>query len=257
MIVSRGEVLTFIGKETTVTAAEERLLSLVHPFVEGALVEYLQNELSYQQHIELLPMGGPASIEPSPLNEDFEIRGNSVFPLISQSGGSSQLQLSHAPVVLTGLEVREDPNAKAGQGDDDFGDSTILDAGSDYWLDIDDGSSPNVSKSGILHRNGLWPTEPRTVKVTYFGGVSSTVLGSRSKLLRYCAVRAVAAAFWKVKANSSSGGIGAPIAERIGKYSKSFGGTGSGLGSLIGGASGLPPEVMNDLEVFRNYGRLV
>lgn len=80
------------------------------------------------------------------------------------------------PWVTAVDNVWEDWNSAGGQGATDFAASTLLVAGSDYYLDYDD---QDISRSGLLVRVGTkWPNKRRTVKVEYTAGLDSVTIAS-------------------------------------------------------------------------------
>jgi len=249
-LTRKAEVLTMLGKTTALTAAEEGLLDLIHPLAESAVFSYLQQELQYARHVEYLPIGR-GGFPDKPL-DDVDFRGGSVAVVTGQAG-SEVLQLKHTPVWLTGLEVREDIGGNAGQADGAFADATILSAGSDYWLDIDDADS-NLSRTGMLRRFGVWPAEPRSVKVTYYGGWTATQLSNSgtAAVLKLAILQTVVQAFWAALNSQKNSGAGQVQSESIGSYSFS---NGQGVARLNLGVV-VPADAKLLLQPFRNYGRV-
>lgn len=231
MLCRKAEVLVFMKlASTTLSAADEALLDLIHPLAEASIYNFLQQELNYERHIEYLPVGEPRKSTDYRLEDADFLPGGGGVVLRSQRPGSDYLQLKHAPVTTFGIEVREDINAYAGQNPDgQFSDSTILTPGSDYYLDADerkmvDGHSVHLSRSGVLRRVGAWPVEPRSVKVTYYGGWAASQLHTNAAgSVRLAAIQTVANAFWAAKNQADSDGRGPKMSESIGKYSYSFG----------------------------------
>lgn len=255
MIVSRAEILVLIGKAASITEAEAALLDMIHPWCESELKNYLQHQLEYQQHIEFLPIGQPKQSTHNELTEDFDYAEDKVIPRAARGYGTDKLQLKHLPVVLTGLEVREDVGAWAGQADDAFPSTSILTLGTDYYLDVDATiNGVDISNTGILHRYSYWPTEPRSIKVTYYGGLSAVQLAGIAGFLKKAAAETVAMNFWKFKALQKTGGAGGLSSERIGKYGYTVGGGGDIHTSM---AVTIPVGVQNSLESLRSYGRLL
>ena len=112
-----------------------------------------------------------------------------------------------------------------------------------------EGHSVHLSRSGILRRVGAWAVEPRTVKVTYYGGWAAEQLYGRSAgAVRLAAIKTVANAFWAARSNADSKGKGPKTSESIGKYSYSVGG--NAVNNL---ASNVPPDAIELLQTFRSY----
>lgn len=257
MIVRKAEVLVFMGMAGSISAADEALLDLVHPLAESALETWMQQSLQYQRHVEYFPIGQP-QFETETSLDDVEFRANSAVIRTTSRVGSDFLALKHTPVITTGLEVREDVDANAGQASSSFGSDSILTIGDDYFLDVDeettiDGATVQLSRTGILHRIGAWPVEPRSVKVSYYGGwAASQMFGPRAGVIKWGAMETVANAFRSAKANNGvSAGRGPLLAESIGKWSGSFGSQ-----FAVNLMVDVPNHVKQKLFPLRSFGRL-
>jgi len=258
MIASRAEILIYLGKAASITDADSALLDMLHPLAESALLNWIQNDLGYAQHVEFLPIGGtPGSYDPDTLVDAHRSGGvngapGGRFVISGGTDGRSTLQLKHTPVIATAIEVREDLSAYAGQSSDPWNSDTILTQGTDYWLDLDE---PAMSRTGLLHRVGSWPNEPRSVKVTYYGGYAASQLnGAAAGAIKLAAILTVVKAFKETKVNQSITTVGSVVSETIGKYSVSYGGGVSA--ALTGMMIDIPTEAKDLLQPFRNYGRL-
>lgn len=253
MIASIAEIRVYLNKAASITDAELALLNMLHPLVESAVKVYLQQELERTTYTEYLPIG-TATERDGLLRDadDISVHGSRVI-INGGTDRSSFLQLKHLPVSATGIEIREDTGANAGQESESFGDSTLLVQGEDYFLDVDDPTN-GISRSGIVHRIGAWPTEPRSIKVTYLGGFTSAQFaGSLAGALKLAVITEVANRFWETRSKQTTRGIGVIQSERIGKYGYSIGSAGSTSAVVAGGLSA---SVQMMLQPFRNYGRL-
>lgn len=197
---------------------------------------------------------------------DYDVQGDMIIPL-DRRVGSTTLQLTHTPVLASGLVIYEDQDGEAGQSENPFPSSTLLVAGRDYYLDA---QVTGLSTSGIVHRiSGRWATTPRSIKVTYKGGPRAqqdAALGED-----FCDVyeEAVVActlhnyAFWAQQRDSFKNGHSGQIdrSESFGKYSVSRGapsGTVGGSNFAFGGAPVLlPDELLGSLTPFVNVGALL
>ena len=248
MICDKAEVLVYLRKaDTSVSGADDALLDLIHPLAESAIHNYLQNDCNYQQHVEYLPVGTPNIEREYPL-ENYRKSGER-FVCDSGQTGRESLKLTHTPVTLTGLKVWEDFDANAGQASGAFGSDTELTIGTDFFLDVEGNS--DLSTTGLLYRLGAWPTEPRCVKIQYYGGWSALQLtGPRAGSLKLAALRQIAFEFTAaLQAKSSSG---PKIREKIGKYEYELD---SGVAKYLAGMSvgELLPNVKSLLQPFRSY----
>ncbi len=110
-----------------------------------------------------------------------------------------------------------------------------------------------ISRTGLLYRNGEWPTIPRCVKVTYLSGWTDAQLnGDAAGAIKLAAIETVAAVFKRQKDRQKS--AGPKISESIGKYSYS---TSAMLATDAAGLNvGIPASAIALLQPYRNYGRL-
>lgn len=250
MIVSRAEVLTFIGKDTSLTEDEDVLLNLIHPLAEAAICDFLQQQVEQVLHTEFYPAGQVYSGDEDTRLSDYELTGGRLIATRGVSASGDELQLQHLPVISSGLRVWEDTGAHAGYASGAFVADTELTHGSDFWLDQDESG---LSHTGILRRSGRWPPEPRSVKVTYYGGWTVAQLDAKNaaRVLRYAALLTVAKAFWETRTLRKTGGVGGVTSESIGKYSYS---TGGGTGAVnTGMVVALPVEAVELLQTQRSY----
>jgi hypothetical protein len=252
VIAKKSEVLTYLQKAGSITAADEALFDLIHGLSESALKSFMQQTLGFEQHVEYYPQGQPQLEDDYPL-EDVQFRSAGAT-FVNGRAGTEFLQLKHLPVALTGIEVREDVGGHAGQTDDSFGDDTVLTLGDDYFLDLDDHSN-SLSRTGILYRVGAWPAEPRSVRVSYYAGFSASQLANDAiaGAVKLAAIKTTAAYFWQAKTWATNNGSGPKTSEQIGKYGYSSSQAFAASAGLIG--SDVPPDAKALLQPFRNYGR--
>jgi hypothetical protein len=149
-----------------------------------AVKDFCRNDIEYAQHTEYYPTGTEGHGSRCFSDALMFDRGSS-SRYSETSRFNSVIQLKNTPVYTNSLLVYEQADARYGQTQNSFGDSTLLTVGLDYYLDINaiisvptynpvDGSISNVSTpvsyTGHLYRNGSWPRESGSIKVTYFGG---------------------------------------------------------------------------------------
>lgn len=248
MLVDPQEILVALGK-TTWTEADRALLTLVHGPAEAALMAWMQQNLEYQLQVEYLPLGNDTRrVDPLADAEFFQwdVSPNGSQAVLSREDNfRATLQLTHTPVWLSGLTVWEDTSANAGQSSSAFAEGTKLNRGSDYWLDIDDHRN-QLSSTGLLRRNGAWPEEPRSIKVSYYGGYSAQQLASIAGDIKLAVIEYVCHCFWMMKSQQKTQ-AGSIRSESIGKYSVGF----SGLGG--GGMPAIPASIASKLQPRRSY----
>ena len=248
MIASKAEILTLLGKTDSLSAADEALLAMLHPLVESAVEGYLQFEVGYKPHVEYLPIG--QSLSDRDLIQEPYLR-NTTVTFSHVPPGADTLQLKHTPVWLSGLEVREDVGAFAGQASVAFGSDTILAIGDDYYLDVDDAAA-GISRTGILYRFGRWPTEPRSIKATYYGGVSHANLAGAWGDIKLAAAMSVSHCFQLFKSRQDD--EGPKQSESIGGYSYSL--VAAFANEVASGGAAVPAGAKSLLFRHRNFGRL-
>ncbi len=244
-------------------AAQSRLTYLVNA-VEQRFQRHPWNfNLSVSTLTEFLPSGGRIRDEVD--LADYKTSNGSIIPL-DHDVGSSSLQLSHTPVLASGLVVYEDRGAEGGTVAGSFGASSLLTSGVDYYLDI---TRAGVSTSGKLIRiSGTWAREPRSIKVTYKAGPLAVddaalyggFLDIYEETVAACVLHNYS--FWLRQQSSIESGDGGqvPTSESIGKYSR---GMGSQKGTIGGGSFDFgsspelcPEELCGGLTPFVNAGRL-
>lgn len=248
MLAERGEVLIYLGQAAAISVQDEALLDLIQPLAEGALLSWMQGQqIEYQQFVEYLPIG-QQQLERGNLADIQKINGRVIY--VENRRATECIALRNTPVILAGLEVREQVGAYAGQEPSAFPDTTILQNGLDYYLDC---STPGVSTSGLLYRNGTWPTEPRCIQVTYFGGFTDAQMNlGPHAALRYAAILTIAGSFWEAKSWQQKRGV--VTSESTGKHSMSLD---SSVATMVLGMShSVPRKAMEMLWMFRSYGAL-
>lgn len=251
MICTRAEILVYLRKAAiNLSGADDSLLDLLHPLVESAIHNYLQNSLSYGQYTEYLPLGQPAQ-EPDYPIEQYQKSGEA-YKFFGNTNGSDALKLSHTPVSVAGLRVWEDVGAYAGQASSPFASTTELTIGEDFYLDVKDNS--NLSTTGILWRVGMWPQEPRCIKVQYYGGYTAQQLvGPMGGALKLATLMQIGFEFNAVREiNATRGTAGPKIMEKIGKYQYEMG---ENIALYMSGIAGrdLLHRVKELLQPYRSY----
>ena len=291
MLATTAELLVYLRKQDSVTTADRALIEMLRLQCESAIAHHINMEIDLRRHTEVLP-AADSSIASTGNNEyplsDLQSDGNRVV-FTRGAAGSDQLTLKHTPVHLTGIKVYEDYSAYAGQAVDSFAAETLLALGTDYFLDVDEGtaaaaasdqrkignrsepltyssedagvdtgSTPGVSRSGVLYRIGAWPTEPRSIRVSYWAGWSPHHLGGIEAADAKLAMLVTWSSEYhaaKSQQAKSDGGVSPITSEGIGKYNKSIDlsrryGAGNAAGIAI------PAKAANLLQPHRNYGKI-
>jgi len=251
MITTCAEALNFLQVGTSMTDAKMSLFQLIHPLAESVFKKWMQEDLEYAQKIEYLPGGTHTIATAGDVDQEVELRGSTVH-IVSSDRGSETLQLTHLPVWNDDIEVYEDVGAYAGQASTPFAAATLLTKGTDYYLDVDEGSGDEMlSDTGVLWRIGRWPEEPRCVKVVYYGGYTATQLAGNYGNIKYAALLTIEKAWRSADARAN----GSPkISEDIGKYSYTR--SEKAILAAFGEGFTVPPEAQRAAFGSRNMGNI-
>ena len=218
---------------------------------------------------EYLPSAPRVHVDRSIELGDFDRQANGTIVTAIYGQSSTTLQLTRVPVLLAGLTVYEDFDGYSGQSPSAFPSGTLLTQGVDYFLDCQDAG---VSNTGILHRIGTaWPSEPRSVKVTYKGGPEAARLAKLGPQFTNVFEECVAAcalhnyAFWESQRLAIEDGTPGQnkSSESIGKYSVSYqspaiaSGDGMSSGGFGGTPTILPEDFLGGLAPYVNLGALI
>lgn len=162
MIIAAEDILTYLSLGSPPSAAWSKLAEQVVPWADQAVKNFCGVTLEQQSYTHFLPHQDFLYTQ----NGDFVDVVNNRVALYGFSD-TRDLLLPETPVRSI-TNCWADLSALAGQGPTDFGPSTLLVAGTDYYLDID---AVGVSMSGILKRwINVWPARQRSVKVEYVAG---------------------------------------------------------------------------------------
>jgi len=242
MIADRAEVLTFLGKGSSLTDAEDGFLNMIQPMVELDVQRLLGYSVVQATYTHFLPHRS-RGVQPVGAM-GFDVRGGKA--VIDQPAGGredSQLLLPELPVRSV-TSVNEDTGAYGGQGSGDFAAASLLTAGSDYWIDqTEDG----ISTSAILRRiGGAWPSSARSVKVVYVAGYTQAELATGI-------AAPIKMAVWesiRFQFANRGAGAGAVKSEKLGDYSVTY-------AAADGKESSIPRAARKRLRPFLSYGRFM
>lgn len=223
MIVRPAEALTWIGKQDA-TGQELAMLNLFHRKAERAVKSYCHTELEQATFTEYHPHEEHRVQKETYLDVDAA----SQFAAFSTSVGPDILRLRNVPVRSI-TSVYEYPGACAGQISGGFPASSLLTAGSHYWLDTE---QEGISKTGFLRKRvGNWPSIAGSVKVTYVAGYTANELDGNAGVGNLdasdikLAVYFTLAHYWN-RIVSQAAGLqgGIKTSESLGDYSYQLGG---------------------------------
>jgi len=241
MICSRAEILAFLGKSTSLTDTEDILLSMLGPLAEQSVKDHLGYSVEQTTYTHFLPKDERGT-SVDPLNVSFDTSGDRV--LMTQIRGTRE----YADLFLPELPVRSvdsvysDASAYGGQASGDFASTTLLTAGTDFYIDY---TTSGLCKSGRLVRiAGYWPSRARTVKVTYTGGYTQAELSTGiATPIKMACLLTIQQAF-----SSKGTGEGQIKSERLGDYSVEY---------ISEKASKIPIKALRLLQPFVSYQRFM
>jgi hypothetical protein len=268
MIVAEDTIKLLLGIGDEITPEEQAFLTLIHPWAEGAVKNYLHYDPEQRVHTQLYPRnvrsGGPGHTNDSGV---FGISGNMAY--WQSIRGERTLQLDHIPLRSV-TTVHVDTDAKHGTETNSFVDADLYTNGDDYWADWE---QTNVCNSGQLHAYGSWPSDPGTVQVVYRAGYSVaefagnvtadvtaddgtiTTAGVDASGVAMAVQTTVVARFLRamsLKKKSRIGFTSAPLlSERAQDYSYTVDKSGLGGGDVAGGLS---DDAKERLQPFVHYG---
>lgn len=103
------------------------------------------------------------------------------------TGTRNRLQLP-SMYVSSITSIYEDQSAVGGAGSSDFAAATLLTAGTDYYLEKDQGSSASWS-GGVIRVGTGWSSIPGTIKATYVSGFTESDLQNDQNDLRFAVTK--------------------------------------------------------------------
>lgn len=158
-----SQITTYYGG--SIASAPQALLDMLKNFAEKEVQKYVGYDILQGTKVEYLPMGDLPS-QSDALIEGFELVGNR-----AQAYGravTSLLALKHLPIRSV-TSLYENPAAMETAGGSWSADH-LLTEGTDFSIDLE---SEGLCWTGFLRRRGAWSPVPRSIKVTYVGGLSA------------------------------------------------------------------------------------
>lgn len=271
-ICSPAEVLAALGKAGTATTDDRGLIEMLLPMTDATIRSYIGWNVIQQSYTNLLPdfdMYDSVYNTPWDMGEPYDaFNGRIAFGMI---GLPQIIQVPEIPLRSV-QSFKVDFAAAGGQATGDFSASTVLNLGSDYYLDFDaPGNSATIpyqngiSWAGQIRRfmGGLWPYRMRTALITYTAGLtpdeldSVTPIGSRRvSNIKFAAIITAMAAYREMKAWSDRSGGQEPgpiVAERLADYQAQYHET--AVLQVAGLMNDLPAKAKRLLDPFRRMMR--
>jgi hypothetical protein len=247
---------------TIPTAAEAAVVTAAIKRALGAVKQYLGYDPCYSARTEYYPrMSG------TPLLTEgvWEVNDTSAYLKDVSTGKRNELQLQHLPVrSITSLYI--DYDGRSGTKVDSFSTDSLKTEGVDFWPNYQgiDSSGNKVCFDGILHTDGIWPSEQGCVKVTYTAGYTNDELQGNDNSIDaspiWSAVLLEATRIARtilILQKGTMGHVAGPkMSEKLGDYSYTLdtGMSSKILGGVTGSSGGLSMDTKDLLEPFVNYG---
>jgi hypothetical protein len=217
MIATEADILTYLQLTSSASDVEKGFLSTIQPACEQAVKDFVGYSIEQATHTHFLPDVDRNVAAGGPLAWDTNAAGTKLVGTRSSRQSDGYLELPERPVRSV-TTVHEDVGAYGGQQSGDFGASTLLTAGEDYWIDY---TEAGFAMIGRLRRVGSWPSNARTVKVVYVAGYTVTELHTGRATAFLMAVLQTIKEEWARRGGTSA----RPVkAERLGKWAATYGG---------------------------------
>lgn len=249
MIVSKAEILTYLGMTSGTSDADSALVTLLHSKVEGTIKRYLGYDPEQTTFVEIVPGGSIYRYVDMSL-ATYDVIGTS-NRAAAWTVDHDRLQLRHVPVRSI-TSVYENASAYAGDAPGAFSASAaLLTEGQDYYVDWD---TTGICRSGMLIRVGAWPAVPRSVKVTYVAGYTAAEFDGTGGFeadaspIKLAVITQMGKEFSAAKTSVTKGGAGVVQSLSLDDYSVSFN------PQLNSWSVSLLDTVKQTLAPFRNYG---
>jgi len=261
-IVDISEVLLDAGLSDSVTETERALANTAIKRAEAAVKRYLRYDPVLRERTEFYPQ---QDISQSRTPSIWEVNSSTAYQRQLATGATEDLFVHHIPIrSITSLWI--DYDGRAGQRSGAFGSESLKTSGEDYWMNCDamDDDGNGMCMDGIIRSQGLWPTVPGSVKITYMAGYSSAELHGQKQQVDASsiveavvdeAVRRMLKVIGRGK-KTGSGWTGGPItSESLGDYSYSI--DSATMGKLVGSSSDLLNESQEKLQPYVNLGYML
>jgi len=192
----------------------------------------------------------------------WDSNGTRAFRVDSGRRSRDPLLVKHLP-IRTITEIREDRAAAGGFVGTDFGASSVLVEGSDYFISLERAS---FCPTGIIWRYaGSWSRLPQTIRVQYVAGYTDHEFQGLNDIdasaIRQAVLLTAIKMFKDLRLNQSGAAgftAGPFVAERLGDYNYRLGETAARNFGSFGFDGGMPPEeAMELLEPFVHFGQHV
>jgi len=258
-IADISEVLLDLGLSSSVTDEERAVADIAIKRAEGAVARYIGYDPVRRERTEYYPRMDLSNQASAVV---WEVNDHSAYQRQFADAVSMELQIQCLPVRSI-ANVWIDYDGRFGTRSGSFDSDSLKTAGEDYWPDYDglDDDGNGICMDGIIRSQGLWPTTPGSVKITYTAGYSAAEFHGQKQLVDASPIleSVVAEACRRVKKmmawkkQTGAGWASGPVTnESLGDYS--YGTDGSALARLMGGQWDLIEETKERLSDYINMG---
>jgi hypothetical protein len=220
-IADQADVATLLGGNLSVQ--DTAILTLVFSGSERLVKKFLGYSPEYSTGVvEVMPMGGRLS--PSGDVIGWEMVGDRAVAFTGDDESYRNLSLGLRRPIRTIESIYENQSAWDTAGGD-FPVGTLL-AATEYQIDYNEklNGTPLGWSGMVIRRSGSWSRVPRTIQITYSGGLTAGEITSNYPELKLAVYDTVIKKFNEYLSWQGAGGNsgGAVIAERLGDYSVQY-----------------------------------
>jgi hypothetical protein len=258
-MVDISEVLLDLGLSDSATDEERAIAASSIRRAEAAIKRFLGYDPYQKERTEFYPQQDFSMDNGSFV---WEVNDAVAYQRQLSEGATNVLMVQHIPIrSVSALYI--DYDGRGGSKVGSFGSDSLKTEGTDFWPNYnmvdDDGNS--MCTDGILRSEGLWPTNPGTVKIVYTAGYSSKELHGQCSLVDATqileavvdeSVRRAKKVFLTKKQTGKGFVAGTVTSESLGDYSYSI--DGSSAASNFGGQYDLLGDTIDRLNDFVNLG---
>lgn len=179
-IADNDEILTTYLGISSPSQAVQDAIEMIRLGIEASIKKYCRWNVTQATKTAYLPLHPNAMGVYLP---SAELGFNRPFP----TGTRNRLQLP-SMYVTSITSIYENQSAVGGAGSSDFGSAALLTAGTDYYLEKDQGSAASWS-GGVIRIGTSWSSIPGTIKVTYVSGFTESELQGDQNDLRFAVTK--------------------------------------------------------------------
>jgi len=179
-LADSDDILTgYLGISSPSSSVSD-LMDMIRTGIEASIKKYCRWSITQATKTSYLPL------HPSAMGV-FLPSAETSFNRPFLTGTRNRLQLPSV-YVSSVTSIYEDQSAVGGAGGSDFAAATLLTAGTDYYLEKDQGSAASWS-GGVIRVGTGWSSIPGTIKATYVSGFTESDLQNDQNDLRFAVIK--------------------------------------------------------------------